>query len=111
MKKRSPRLIKKLHRHWLDAGVVDASQASYWRTRLFDSKPGDVFEISAADCSGLPKRAASAVHKFGLHYSVRVADPAEAQAWLRDNGAVIFKFWATDFPTVTRFSGNNPAVR
>ena len=111
MKKRSRRLVKKLHRRWLDVGVIDASQSSYWRSRLFDSKSGDVFEISWVDLAGLPSRVALAIRKFGLRFSVTVADPAEAEPWLRECAPVIFKFWATDFPSVRRYSANNPAVR
>ncbi len=111
MKKRSRRQVKKLHRRWLDAGVIDASQASYWRSRLFDSRVGEVFEISRADLSGLPLAAALAIQKFALRFSVTVADPAEAEPWLSEGGAIVFKFWATDFPSVRSYSGNNPAVR
>ena len=111
MSKRSSRQLKKLHRHWLGAGVVDLSQVSAWRLRLFDSKPGEVFEISREDLSGLPSRVAAALRRYRLRYSVTVADVAEGEPWLRENGAVVFKFWATAFPTVKAFSGNNPAVR
>ena len=111
MKKRSRRQVKKLHRRWLDAGVIDASQASYWRSRLFDSRVGEVFEISRADLSGLPLAVALAIQKFALRFSVTVADPAEAEPWLSEGGAIVFKFWATDFPSVRSYSGNNPAVR
>ena len=111
MKKRSRRQVKKLHRRWLDAGVIDASQASYWRSRLFDSRAGEVFEISRADLSGLPLDVALAIQRFALRFSVTVANPAEGEPWLSEGGAVVFKFWATDFPGVKSYSGNNPAVR
>lgn len=112
MKKRSRRLLKKLHRRWLDAGVmIDASQSSCWRTRLFDSKAGEVFEISRADLSGLHWTVAMAVHRFDLRYAVTVVPSAEDEPWLSDDGLVVFKFWAIDFPTVRRYSGNNPASR
>ena len=70
-----------------------------------------MFEISRVDVSGLPSKVALAIQKFGLRYSVTVANPAEAAPWLSENGAVVFKFWATDFPTISRYSGNNPSVR
>ena len=111
MKTRSRRQIKKLHRRWLDDLVLDASQSSYWRIRLFESKAGEVFEISRANLSGMPWRVALAIQQFDLRFSVTVAEPAEAESWLSENGAVVFKFWATEFPTVKLFSGNNPRVR
>ncbi len=111
MTKRSPRLVKKLHGRWLADCASDATQASYWRRRLLDSTPGEVFELSRADFSGLSRGAALAVQKFGLRISATVVDAKDAEPWLSENGCVVLKFWATDFPMVTFFSGNNPAIR
>ena len=66
MTKRSPRLVKKLHRRWLADCAIDATQASYWRRRLLDSTPGEVFELSRADLSGLSRSAALTVPKVWL---------------------------------------------
>jgi hypothetical protein len=109
--KRSRRLIKKLHRRWLDDLMMDASQSGYWRGRLFDAPPGEVFEISPRNTSGLPRRVTEAIQKYGLCFSVSTVSSVEAESWLSQGGNVIFKFWATEFPSVTRFSGNNPASR
>ena len=111
MTTRSPRIAKKLHRRWLAECASDATQASYWRKRLLDSAPGEVFELSRADLSGLSRGSALAVHRFGLRYSATVVDAKYAEPWLSENGCVVFKFWATDFPMVSFFSGNNPASR
>ena len=111
MANRSPRLVKKLHRRWLADCAIDATQASYWRRRLLNSTPSEVFELSRADLSGLSRDAALAVQKFGLRISATVVDARGAEPWLSENGCVVFKFWATDFPTVTFFSGNSPAIR
>jgi hypothetical protein len=111
MTKRSPRLVKKLHRRWLADCAIDASQASYWRRRLLDSTPGEVFELSRADLSGLSRSAEFAVQKFGLRISATVVDANDAEPWLSENGCAVFKFWATEFPTVSFFSGNSPAIR
>ena len=100
-----------MHRHWLDWVVIDASQASYWRSKLFDSKAGEVFEISSVNLSGLPVEVASAIQRFGLRFSATVADASKVEPWLGENGAVVFEFWATDFPSIRSYSGNNPAVR
>jgi hypothetical protein len=111
MTERSPRLLKKLHRRWLADCAIDATHASYWRRRLLDSTRGDVFELSRADLSGLSRDAALAVQKFGLRISATVVDARDAEPWLSENGCVVFKFWATEFPTVSFFTGNNPAIR
>jgi len=111
MKTRSPRLVKKLHRRWLTECAGDATQASYWRKRLLDSAPGEVFELSQTDLSGLSRDAALAVQRLGLRFSATVVDAKDAEPWLSENGFVVFKFWATDFPMVNFFSGNSPAIR
>ena len=103
--------MKKLHRRWLGDCASDATQASYWRRRLLDSTPGEVFELSRADVSGLSRGAAIAVQRFDLRISATVVDARDAEPWLSENGCVVFKFWATDFPTVSFFSGNSPAIR
>ena len=110
-RKRSRRLIKKLHRRWLDHVMMDASQASYWRGRLFDATLGEVFEISRRNTSGLPRRVTEAIQKYGLRFSVSTVSSVETESWLSQGGNVIFKFWVSEFPSVTRFSGNNPASR
>lgn len=102
--------MKKLHKRWLH-GVIDASQDSAWRQRLFDSTPNEVFRIWACSTEGLPPNVVSAVRKYKLNYSVRVAAPNESEPWLSADGAVLFKFWATDFEELTCFTGNNPRVR
>jgi hypothetical protein len=54
---------------------------------------------------------APAIRKWELQFSVSIVPPGDAEAWLSENGMVIFKFWATGFPSVHCFSGNNPAAR
>lgn len=103
--------MKKLHRRWLADCAIDATQASYWRKRLLDSTPGEVLELSRADLLGLSRDAVLAVQKFGLRFSAAVVDARDAEPWLGENGCVVFKFWATDFPTVSFFTGNNSAIR
>jgi len=73
--------------------------------------PGEVFEVSRADLSGLSRGAALAVQRFDLRISATVVDSKDAEPWLSEDGCVVFKFWATDFPMVSFFSGNNPAIR
>jgi hypothetical protein len=111
MRKRSRRLVKKLHRRLLHDVLVEASLASNWRSRLFDPRLGEVFEISNADLAGLTGEVATAIQKYGLRFSVATVDPAEAEAWLSENGEVVFAFWAADFPRIRTCSGNNPHIR
>ncbi len=99
MKRRSTRLIKKLHKRWLEC-AIDLSQDSIWRQRLFGSVEHQIFEISSQNTIGLPEPFAVAIRKYGLKFSVRTASPEEAEAWLSENGMVLFKFWATSHPSL-----------
>ena len=110
MTNRSKRLRKKLHKYWLDYGVIDASVNPLWRKRLFESRPGDIFSISKDDTAGLHEEVANAIRRYDLKFSVRIAVATESEPWLSENGMVLFKFWAAEFPTVARFTGNNPDV-
>ena len=107
---RSSRLLKKIHKHWLEYAIVDCSLNSQWRKKLFESAPSQVFAISAEDTGGLPKKAAAAVIRYKLHFSAQRVESSEAESWLSEGGNVIFKFWATAYPTLRVYSGNNPAA-
>lgn len=101
---------KKLHKFWLGAGVIDASQFSYWRAKLFASAEGEIFHINSDDTTRLFAETARAIRRYKLEYSVRVGKPEEAEDWLTEGGNVPFVFWATEFPSVRLYSGNNPDV-
>ena len=82
--------------------ALDISQSNYWRQLLFSSRYDKKFLISA-ETEGVPKSLKNILLGYNLQYFVsRVLDcPVEF-----DEGLVIFKFEAVDFPTVTRYSGN-----
>lgn len=98
-----------MHRKWLDY-VIDVSQSSYWRYKLFASANNVVFQIDVADTTGLAGPVVRAIQRYQLRYSVRVGRASEADAWLSEGGMTVFVFWANDFPQVRRYSGNNQAV-
>jgi len=109
--KRKRRLDKKLHKHWLDLGVVDASLVSSWRKKLFDANESEEFSIDSDNCDGLWADTVAALKKYQLSYRVARVPDSEAEVWLSDGGMVVFKFWATKYPSVRIFSGNNPDIR
>ena len=110
MKYRSRGLVKKLHGRWLNAILVDVSQDRRWRKRLFESASGEVFFISFLQTSGLSRSLVNAVRKYRLCYSASVAPSHQAEPWLGEDGNVVFRFWASEFPSVRAYSGNNPEV-
>lgn len=107
-KQRSPRQLKKLHRRWLWAGILEACRSRYWRSQLLSASPEQVFCIDSGHLTDLPTATVSAVRRYRLQFSVAQAPASEAASWLSRDGYVLFKFWATDFPSVRCFTGNNP---
>jgi hypothetical protein len=110
MPKRSHRLLKQIHKRWLESDVLDLSQHSYWRKRLFDSVPGEVFAVSGGCTRGLRRDAQVAICRYGLHFSLQKIESSEAEMWLSEGGFVVFEFWATAYPSLRVRSGNNPLV-
>ena len=104
------RISKKRHKYWLDLAIIDASQYSYWRCLLFDSKDHEEFLIDREHVQDFPQRTVDAIRRFNLKYKVKVTDEY-VNEWFSESGLVMFKFWASDFPSVKMFSGNNPDVR
>jgi hypothetical protein len=104
------RLRKKLHRAELHYRVVDLTQKSYWRQRLFDSKAYQVFPIDRDHLEGVPSSLANAIRARNLRFEVSKVDARDAPSWLSDGGLIIFRFRAVEFPSVVIFTGNNPRV-
>ncbi|WP_426339203.1 hypothetical protein ACN9MZ_23100 [Pseudoduganella sp. S-14] len=90
--------------------LADASQSRFWRQRLFSSHPGEIHTIDRDNCQELPEYLCSVIQRYELRYSVYVAAASEGPMWLTEGGLLLFKFWASEFPTVHDFSGNNPNV-
>ncbi|WP_413662909.1 hypothetical protein ACG1BZ_17305 [Microbulbifer sp. CNSA002] len=109
--KRKPRILKKLHRHWLELAVIDLSQDPIWRELLFNSEYNSEFPINSENCEGLWKPAIKALRKYGLEYTVsKVPKNQAVEPWLAEGGLVVFEFKAKKFPAVHMQTGNNPDV-
>lgn len=108
---RKPRILKKLHRHWLELAVIDLSQDPRWRERLFNSEYNSEFPIDSENCEGLWESAITALGKYGLGYTVsKVPESQAVEPWLVEGGLVVFEFKAKEYPTVRMQTGNNPDV-
>lgn len=104
------RLRKKLHHAELHRQVVDLSQVSYWRQRLFDSEVDRTFPIDRDHLEGVPASLAKAIRARNLRFEVSKVDARDAPSWLSDGGLIIFRFRSVEFPSVVSFTGNNPGV-
>ena len=99
-----------MHKKWLEWGVIDASQDSYWRKKLFESEDYELFPIDKDHLEGLLPEVAKAIKQYDLHYLSAKVPAEEAEPWLSEGGLMIFKFWAKTYHSVKMFSGNNPDV-
>src|ERR1700724_2168144 len=95
MARRRRRIDRKLHRWFLDLGVIDASQNSGWRSRLFSAPLHELFAIDARHTDGLPAVVSRAVRRYGLSYTVcRVSQSETSFAEPDWEGYVFFRFQA-----------------
>lgn len=102
------RLSKKLHKKWLALDVIDLSQDSFWRKKLFEADKNEIFDIDKNNLDNLPQTLVKAIIRYNLKYRVAKVDGSETDAWLSEDGSIVFKFWVVEFPNLNIFSGNNP---
>jgi hypothetical protein len=108
MARRKRRIDRKLHRWFLELGVIDASQDSGWRRRLFAAPLHQPFPIDAGHTDGLPAAATRGVRRYGLSYTVcRVAQAQTPFAEPDWEGCVFFRFQASRYPDIVNFTANN----
>jgi hypothetical protein len=83
--------------------MIDFSQSSYWRIKLFRAQYGEQFLISNEYPETIPEPLQEAFRKHDLRYYVsKVADCPDKFL----EGSVIFKFEASAHPALVRYSGN-----
>ena len=107
---RKRRLDKKLHKYWLELDVIDLSQRSYWRKKLFESNENQEFEINKDNLTELTDQLKVAIERYDLKFKVARVSSEETEPWLSENGNIIFKFWSESYPNLKHYSGNNPDV-
>lgn len=110
MPRRSRRIDRKLHRRDLDLGVIDASQDSDWRKRLFAAPLHHKFLIDFAHFAGLPDIVVRGVRRYRLEFSVCRLLQGETSfngepGW---EGCEFFRFQARRYPEIVNFTANNP---
>lgn len=90
--------------------MVDLSQKSYWRKRLFDAGLYELFIIDRDHLEGVPLPLAGVIRARNLKFEVSKVDLAQAPEWMRADALVIFRFRAVEFPSLVTYSANNPGV-
>ena len=111
MVRNSANTDRDLHQHYLDLGVIDASQDVGWRRLLFAAPLYQEFTIDTTNSEGLPKIVALGIQRYGLEYLVCRIPQSETTfdepGW---DGCIFFRFRARRYPDIVSFSANNPDV-
>ncbi|HEY0465392.1 MAG TPA: hypothetical protein VGC79_14355 [Polyangiaceae bacterium] len=94
----------------LHVHVIDLSQNSFWRARLFNGPFNEPYHLDVDNLNGVPVRIANAIRRRNLRYDVTKVPANEAEPWLSEGGLVVFRFRAREFPSVTSYSGNSPTI-
>jgi hypothetical protein len=103
------RLIKKVHKKYLNDICYDISLSSFWRKKLFDGKDKEKFLIDLHIINELPKYIKTPVLRYRLRYYVYKTDEILDMDFYYEGG-VFFKFEAVGFNKISNYSFNNLGV-
>jgi len=92
-----------LHEFYIFEVVADISQSNYWRQVLLVGDYEQKFMIGENSKYSIPTCLEDVIRKNNLQYYVSKVLKCPEEF---DEGAVIFKFEAVEFPEIVRFSGN-----
>ncbi len=87
--------------------AMEISIMSEWRRKIFKMKEKEVLEIGYENPLQLPFYIRDEVVKNKLTFYVKIVKDCPEKF---DEGLIIFKFWAKEFPEICSYSGNNPDV-
>ncbi len=108
---RKRRIDKKLHRYWLVMEIIDLSQVSSWRKRLFNSQFDELLLVDSNNTEGIGPDAIEVLNKYGLEYTVsKVPSERVSYEWITSDGLIVFEFKARKYPCILFQTGNNPNV-
>lgn len=87
--------------------MLEISQSSLWRKKLFESQNDKKFEISSKKSNELPEYIKNIFKKYNLRYYVSKIE-SSPENFATD--LIIFKFESCRFSSIVGYSGNNQNV-
>lgn len=87
--------------------AMEISISAPWREKIFRLKKGEQLTISAERAEELPAYIRDEIVTHRLTYCVGLAEDCPEEF---DDGLVVFKFIAKEYPDIVRYSGNNPKI-
>jgi hypothetical protein len=92
------------HKEHIDDVCLEISQTSHWRALLFSSAYDEKILIDLSSVMQIPEYIRESFRQYDLKYYVsKIRNCPEAF----DPGLEVFKFEASEYPDIIRYSGNN----
>lgn len=99
--------MKAIYERTISDVAMEISIAREWRRKIFKLKENDVLEISFENPLHLPDYIREDMVANKLTFYVKIVKDCPEEF---DEGLIIFKFWAKEYPEICSYSGNNPDV-
>lgn len=99
--------MKAIYEKKISDVAMEISIASEWRRRIFKMKENDILEISFKEHLHLPDYIREDITANKLTFCVKIVKDCPEEY---DEGLIIFKFWAKEYPEICSYSGNNSDV-
>lgn len=96
-------IAEKFCEKYLEDVMREISQDDLWRERLFEGQYNKRFLLTFKELEEVPCRLWSAFSQYGLEFFVSKVHSCPEEF---DEGLIIFKFEAKEFPHVVGYSGN-----
>ncbi len=100
--------LKQIYKNNISDTAMEISISNQWRKKIFQLKTGEFLTISYRQPDELPIYVRDEIILHKLTYCVGISDDCPEKF---DDGLIIFKFWAKEYPDIVRYSGNNPNVQ
>jgi len=96
-------IAEKLYEKYLEDVVIEVSQDSLWRKRLFEGQYNERFLVTFKELEEVPCSLWTTFSQYGLEFFVSKVDSCPEQF---AEGLIIFKFEAKEFSHLVSYSGN-----
>lgn len=100
--------LKQIYKENITDTAMEVSISNEWRRKIFQLNKGEYLTISYRQPDELPDYVKNDIILHKLTYCVEI--PSECPEKF-DEGLVVFKFWAKEYPEIVRYSGNNPDIQ
>lgn len=105
--RKKKKLRKKLYKRFIEDVALEISLDSYWRKRLREKSYNEKLEITYLRPDEIPKYIRKDIVFYKLEFEVIRTGSCKEYF---DKDLEIFEFQSKEFPSIIRYTGNNPEV-